>query len=279
MGSPQDQILFNGERLSLVCHDAVATARLFNPPMGCMDAVTEDELLAVLDIVDATPHIRVLVFTGRDAGVFVRHYDVKLLERRGRQMAQRGLSFALDRPVPEAPLHRCLARIENSPCIFIAAINGSCMGGGYELALACDLRYAQQGDYLIGLPEINIGLLPGAGGTQKLGRLMGGARALEALLLGRTFSPVEAAQQGLVHECRADALMHALAVARELAGKVPAALRHIKVLVRRADAADRADLSAALAAERTLFCDLMVNEESLQRMAQMNAGERDISDR
>ena len=279
MDLPQDQILLNGERLSLVCHGAVATARLFNPPMGCMDASTEDELMAVLDIVDATPHIRVLVFTGRDAGVFVRHYDVKLLEQRGRQMALRGLRFSLDRPVPEAPFHRCLARIESSPCIFIAAINGSCMGGGYELALACDLRYAQQGDYRIGLPEVNIGLLPGAGGTQKLGRLMGSARALEALLLGRTFSPVEAAQQGLVHDCRADALMHAQAVARELAGKVPAAVRHIKYLVRCADTADRVDLGAALAAERTLFCDLMVNEESLQRMAQMNAGEREISDR
>ena len=276
MNPPHDQILFNGERLSLVCHDAVATARLFNPPLGTMDAATEDELTAALDIVEAAPHIRVLVFTGRDAGVFVRYYDVNVLEQRGRKLAQRGLSFSLDRPVPEAPYHRCLARMESSPCIFIAAINGTCMGGGYELALACDLRYAQQGDYRIGLPEINIGLLPGAGGTQKLCRLMGPARALEALLLGRTFSPAEAAQLGLVHECRADALMHALAVARELAGKVPAALRHIKHLVRCADSLDPA---AALAAERTLFCDLLVNEQSLQRMAQMNAGERDIADR
>jgi len=276
MNPPHDQILFNGERLSLVCHDAVATARLFNPPLGTMDAATEDELTAALDIVEAAPHIRVLVFTGRDAGVFVRHYDVNVLEQRGRKMAQRGLTFSLNRPVPEAPYHRCLARLERSPCIFIAALNGTCMGGGYELALACDLRYAQQGDYRIGLPEINIGLLPGAGGTQKLRRLMGPARALETLLLGRTFSPAEAAQQGLVHECRADALMHALAVARELAGKVPAALRHIKHLVRCADSLDPA---AALAAERTLFCDLLVNEQSLQRMAQMNAGERDIADR
>jgi enoyl-CoA hydratase len=279
MSPQQDEILFNGERLSLVRHGAVATARLFNPPMGCMDAVTEAELTAVLDIVDATPPVHVLVFTGRDAGVFVRHYDVKLLEQRGRQMARRGLHFSLDRPAPEAPFHHCLTRIECSPCIVIAAINGSCMGGGYELALACDLRYAQQGDYLIGLPEINIGLLPGAGGTQKLGRVMGPARALEALLLGRTFSPVEAAQRGLVHECRADALVHAQAVAHELAGKVPAALRHIKYLVRRVAAADPAHRAAALAAERTLFCDLMVNEQSLQRMAEMNAGERDISDR
>ncbi len=276
MNTPHDQILFNGERLSLVCHDSVATARLFNPPQGCMDGATEEELVAVLDLVDAAPHIRVLVFTGRDAGVFVRHYDVGVLEQRGRQMAARGLRFALDRPVPEAPFHRLLARIEGSPCVFIAAINGTCMGGGYELALACDLRYAQAGDYRIGLPEINIGLLPGAGGTQKMQRTMGTARALETLLLGRTFTPREAAQQGLVHDCRPDALAHALAVAHELAGKVPAALRHIKHLVRLAEGVDAAQGAAA---ERTLFCDLMVNADSLQRMAEMNAGERDITDR
>jgi enoyl-CoA hydratase/carnithine racemase len=241
-----------------------------------MDGATESELAAALDLVESTPHIRVLVFTGRDAGVFVRHYDVGVLEKRGRQMAARGLHFTLDRPVPEAPFHQVLARIESSPCIFIATINGTCMGGGYELALACDLRYAQSGDYRIGLPDINIGLLPGAGGTQKMQRVMGPARALETLLLGRTFEPREAAQQGLVHDCRPDALAHALGVAHELAGKVPAALRHVKQLMRLAQGGD---VQQGAGAERTLFCDLMINAESLQRMAQMNAGERDITER
>jgi enoyl-CoA hydratase/carnithine racemase len=276
MKNPQDQILLNGERLSLVAHGAVATARLFNPPHGFMDAASEGELTAMLDLVERTPQLRVLVLTGRDPGVFLRHYDVALLERRGREMAARGLRFSPERPVPESPLHRCLARIEASPCIFVAAINGHCMGGGYELALACDLRYAQHGHYRIGLPEVNIGLLPGAGGTQKLQRVMGAAGALESLLLGRTFEPAEALTHGLVHGTAADVLHHALAVAQELAGKPAAALRHIKHLVRRA--AD-AELSQRLAEERTLFCDLMVNDESLQRMAEMNAGRRDISER
>jgi enoyl-CoA hydratase/carnithine racemase len=276
MDSQQDQILLNGERLSLVSHGAVATARLFNPPHGCMDARTESELAAMLDLLQANAHIGVLVLTGRDPGVFVRHYDIALLEKRGRDMAARGLRFSIDRPVPESPLHRCLARIEASPCIFVAAINGHCMGGGYELTLACDLRYAQHGHYRIGLPEVNLGLLPGAGGTQKMQRVMGRARALEALLLGRTFEPAEALSHGLVHGTASDVLHHALAVAQELAGKPVAALRHIKRLVRRADAAD---LAQGLAEERTLFCDLMVNEETLHRLAEVNAGERDISDR
>lgn len=270
------QELFAGQRISLQCQGAVAVARLFNPPHGCMDAHTEGELLAVLDRIEALPQIQALVFTGRDAGVFVRHYDVAVLEQRARAMVARGLRFSPDRPVPEAALHRALARIEASPRIFIAAINGTCMGGGYELALACDLRYAQAGDYRIGLPEVNIGLLPGAGGTQKLQRVMAPALALEALLLGRTFTPAEAGAHGLVNACVADVLAHALSLAHELAGKPQPALGHIKQLARRASMGDSA---TGLADERTLFCDTMVSEVALQRMAEMNAGQRDISDR
>jgi enoyl-CoA hydratase len=267
---------FDGNRLQAEQLGGVLVARLFNPPAGCMDAQTETELLQLLDRIDAAPAVHLVVFTGREPGMFVRHYDVDVLEQRGRAMAARGLQFTLDRPVPEAPLHRALARIEASRCVFIAAINGSCMGGGYELALACDLRYAQAGSYRIGLPEINIGLLPGAGGTQKLHRLMGHAAATEALLLGRTFAPAEAAACGLVNACVADVQAHALAVAEELSAKPQPALGHIKRLAR---LAGQVDAAAGLAAERTLFCDTMVSASALQRMAEMNTGQRDISDR
>jgi enoyl-CoA hydratase/carnithine racemase len=266
----------DGERLRAYADGAIAWVALFNPPDGLMDDRSETELLALLDALDARPQVRIVVFTGRDPGVFVRHYDVALLERRGRAMAARGLRFALERPVPESPLHRALARIEASDRIAIAAINGTCMGGGYELALACDLRYAQAGDYRIGLPEINLGLLPGAGGTQKLPRLIGRGAALEAMLLGRTFTPAEAAAAGLVQACVPDVAAHARAVAAELATKPERALRHVKQLVRRAAEVPLAD---GLAAERTLFCDLMVDAESLARMAEMAAGRRDITDR
>jgi enoyl-CoA hydratase len=267
---------FDGQRLQARVHGAVCRVQLFNPPSGCMDAHTEAELSQWLDRLDTAPAVQVVVFTGRDAGMFVRHYDVAVLEQRGRAMAARGLQFSLDRPVPEAPFHRVLARIEASARVFIAAINGTCMGGGYELALACDLRYAQAGSCRIGLPEINIGLLPGAGGTQKLHRLMGHAAATEALLLGRTFAPAEAAQHGLVNACVADVQAHALAVAQELATKPQPALGHIKQLAQRAG---RGDAAAGLAAERTLFCDTLVSDAALRRMAEMNTGRRDISDR
>jgi enoyl-CoA hydratase/carnithine racemase len=267
---------FEGQRLQAGFQGAVCQVQLFNPPSGCMDAITETELLQLLDRLDAAPDIGVVVFTGREPGMFVRHYDVGVLEQRGRAMAARGLQFRLERPVPEAPFHRVLARIEASRCVFVAAINGTCMGGGYELALACDLRYAQEGDYRIGLPEINIGLLPGAGGTQKLHRVLGPAAATEALLLGRTFTPAEAAERGLVNACVADVQAHARAVAEELARKPQPALGHIKQLAQHAGCGDAA---TGLAAERTLFCDTLVSDAALQRMAEMNAGRRDISDR
>jgi len=82
----------------------------------------------------------------------------------------------------------------------IAAINGNCLGAGFEFTLCCDLRIAEDGPYRIGLPEVTVGILPGGGGTQRLPRLIGMPRALEYMLLGRTFNPREAATLGLVNE-------------------------------------------------------------------------------
>jgi len=265
--------MLDGKRLTLTAHEAhIALLRFHNPPQGFMDDATEDELESALDTIDGREDLRVVVLTGAQDGVFIRHYDVALLEARARKMQARGLSFSTERPVPESPIHRCLRRIEQSARIFIAALNGTAMGGGYELALACDLRIAQAGGYRIGLPESNIGLLPGAGGTQRLPALLGHAKALEILLLGRTFTPAEAAAVGLVNACCAGPVLEpALDIARRLASKQPAALGHIKRLVRRALAG-----ADGLADERTLFCDLMVDARSIALMAEMSAGQRSI---
>jgi enoyl-CoA hydratase/carnithine racemase len=95
--------------------------------------------------------------------------------------------------------HRALAKMADSPKIFIAAINGHALGGGMEMALACDLRYAAEGEYRMGLPEVTLGLLPGNGGTQRLPRLIGLNKALELMAFGTVVTPDEALKLGMVN--------------------------------------------------------------------------------
>jgi enoyl-CoA hydratase/carnithine racemase len=89
-------------------------------------------------------------------------------------------------------------RMAGAPQVFIAHLGGHALGGGLEIALACDIRLATAGSYKLGTPEVTLGLLPGNGGTQRLTRLLGASRAMELLLTGRTFSPAEALDWGLV---------------------------------------------------------------------------------
>ena len=94
--------------------------------------------------------------------------------------------------------HRVLGRFADESPLFLAAIAGHALGGGYEIALACDVRIAAQGRYRIGLPEVTLGLLPGSGGVQRLARLIGPGRALELMTTGRTVTPAEAERLGMV---------------------------------------------------------------------------------
>jgi enoyl-CoA hydratase len=165
--------------------------------------------------------------------------------------------------------------METMPKPVIAAINGLAMGGGFELTLACDLRIAEEGDYEVGLPEVKVGILPGAGGTQKLARLVGMPRALEMTLRGRTVSPAEALALGIVHEVvpAGTSVARAQEVAAEIATRSPKAVAHIKRLVRMTPETPLAD---GLALERTLFLDLLVSDDALDLMSRMNAGDLDI---
>ncbi|MBX7100918.1 MAG: enoyl-CoA hydratase/isomerase family protein [Myxococcaceae bacterium] len=126
-----------------------------------------------------------------------------------------------------------LNRLEQTPKLTIAAINGHCVGGGLEVALACDLRLCAKGDFKLGLPEVNLGVLPGTGGTQRLARLLGKAKALELMLEGKNMLPPEALGLGLVSRlAKGDGpfLDEVLAYAREFVPPKRAAMAvgHIK---------------------------------------------------
>ncbi len=94
--------------------------------------------------------------------------------------------------------HEGLAEISRIPKVFIAQINATALGGGLEMALACDLRFGADGEYVMGLPEATLGLLPGNGGTQRLPRLIGASKALDLMVTGRTLSPSEAHEIGIL---------------------------------------------------------------------------------
>src|SRR6266436_6009732 len=92
--------------------------------------------------------------------------------------------------------HEAFRKMENTPLVFIAAIAGHCLGGGLELALACDLRFAAEGSYQIGLPEVNLGLFPGSGGTLRLPRLVGLPKAMDLIATAKTMGPSDAKDLG-----------------------------------------------------------------------------------
>lgn len=251
-------------RLLIEKNGSVWIGRFNNPPHSYMDHLTGDALWNFLDEVEASDEVRVVILTGSESDVFIRHYDVSVLLERGQAMADRGLKFSLDRLIPGSQLHQALARMESLPIPFIAAINGTAMGGGFEITLACDLRLVQDGPYHLGFPEVNLGLLAGAGGTQRLPRLIGQSRALELELLGKILSPQQAVNYGIAIECvDGDVLEEAKILAGKLAAKSPEALAHIKQLVRGVDEWSLAD---GLAKERTLFCDLMTGDAGLDAM-------------
>ena len=162
--------------------------------------------------------------------------------------------------------HAALAKMAKIPKIFIAAINGHALGGGLEMALACDLRFAAAGDYRLGLPEVTLGLLPGNGGTQRLPRLVGRNKALEMMVTGEQVGPEEAKELGIVNRVfPADELKDETeAYARKVASGATLAIGAIKEAVYRGI---HMELDEALALERELIEPLFDTEDAAEGFA------------
>ena len=158
--------------------------------------------------------------------------------------------------------HESFRKMENTPIVFIAAISGHCLGGGFELALACDLRFAAEGTYQIGLPETNLGLFPGSGGTQRLPRLVGLAKGLDLILNATTMPPAKAHELGLVDRLFPDAaacLEGAIEYAQKLAAGPRVALGHAKLAVTQGYGAP---LDVGLAIEREAISRVFVSADA-----------------
>ncbi|MCR6736882.1 MAG: enoyl-CoA hydratase-related protein [Afipia sp.] len=181
------------------------------------------EISAAIDEVSGW-NVRALVVTGAGEKAFCAGADIKELRGRTMTAQKRGAEFG----------QATFARLEQLPFPTVAAINGFAFGGGLELALACTFRLASQNAKL-GLPEIKLGLIPGYGGTQRLPRLIGEARALEMILLGRTVSAQEALSFGLVHRLvESDVLSAAMDFTKEFSSYSLVALNLAREAVTRA---------------------------------------------
>jgi enoyl-CoA hydratase/carnithine racemase len=167
--------------------DRVGWITLDRPPANSYDAEFLEELDRCVGEV-AEAEVAVAVIRSASEKFFSAGADVKAFLERSPE----------DNMVMCRRAHRVLGRFADEAPLFVAAIAGHALGGGYEIALACDIRVAAEGRYRIGLPEVTLGLLPGTGGTQRLPRLIGRGRALELMTTGRTVSPAEAERIGMV---------------------------------------------------------------------------------
>jgi enoyl-CoA hydratase/carnithine racemase len=158
-------MMVSSEVLSMRAEDGVALVTLGSPTRIFFDPEMSDALLEVMTALAGNEAVRVIVVTGGAPGYFVRHYSVAALVSIGERLKSSGQQWSEDTPYTPGSFASAMRLVEAMPKPVIAAISGTAMGGGFEFTLACDIRIAQQGDFQIGLPEVNIGILPGGGGT------------------------------------------------------------------------------------------------------------------
>src|SRR3954469_763280 len=271
----------------------VVVVSVDNPPHNFMTAEMVRELERLIRSLRGDRSVGAVVITGKPAGLYITHYDVgeilASVRRAGiaappwltgvilgiagvvrripglRDLAERtplAAVFELYR------IHDVFLEMNRSEQVFIAAINGPATGGGCEISLACDVRVMADADIAIGLPEMTIDFNPGAGGTQRLPRLVGVGRALQMMLEGRTLSPREALDHGLVGavvppDQVKEAAIH---MGERLANRSPEAVRSPKPSVYQGGSLPP---GGGLAVERKWFMVASATDSSQEKMAAM----------
>jgi enoyl-CoA hydratase/carnithine racemase len=271
----------------------VVVVRVNHPPHNFMTAEMIGELSDLFGSLRGDRSIGAVVITGKPEGQYITHYDVgeilASVERAGiaappwltaiilriagavrrvpvlRDLAERSplaAVFELYR------IHDLFLSMNRSGQVFIAAINGPATGGGCEISLACDLRVMADTDIAIGLPEMTVDFNPGAGGTQRLPRLVGVGRAMAMMLEGRTLSPREALDHGLVQAVVPPDQVEeaAVSIGERLGRRSPEAIRSLKRAVYEGASLP---LHRGLAKERKWFMVSSATDSSKEKMAAM----------
>ena len=231
----------------------IGTITLNRPPANSYEMEFMQAMDAAIDAANKDSAVKVVILRSASEKFFCAGADIKAF-------------MANDTPANMkmvATAHKALGKMADSSKVFIAAINGHALGGGLEMALACDLRYAAEGDYRMGLPEVTLGLLPGNGGTQRLPRLIGANKALELMLTGSTFTPADALQYGVVNKLfPADQLSaETEKIANRLANGASLAIANIKKAVYQGI---EVDLQDGLKVERELVEPLFNSKDAAE---------------
>ncbi|SEM88291.1 enoyl-CoA hydratase/isomerase family protein [Nonomuraea pusilla] len=238
-----------GEYVSVEVADQIATIRLDRPKMNALSSQVQQELTEAARLVDADPEVQAVILYGGEK-VFAAGVDVK-------EMAD--MSYA-DMSAHSRTLQACFAAVAAIGQPVIAAVTGYALGGGCELALCADFRVAGESARL-GQPEIQLGLIPGAGGTQRLPRLVGPARAKDLIFTGRHVPAPEALAMGLVDRVVPDEQVYTAALewAATFVGGPAVALRAAKQAV---DRGMEVDLESGLEIERLQFSGLFATDDA-----------------
>jgi enoyl-CoA hydratase/carnithine racemase len=243
-----------GEFVTLEISDGIGTIRLTRPPMNALNTRLQEELRAASHSATVDEQVKAVIVYGGEK-VFAAGADIK-------EFTQVGYAEMAVRAVALSGAFDALARV---PKPVVAAITGYALGGGCELALACDWRVVAD-DAKLGQPEIKLGLIPGAGGTQRLARLIGPARAKDLIFSGRMVDAEEALRIGLADRVVPAAEVYATAVqlVRPYVTGPSLALRAAKLAV---DSGLNVDLASGLALESQLFAGLFATDDRIEGTA------------
>jgi len=247
-----DKVIGFAMTVRLEKQGAVGMLVLDRPPANSYDYAFLRELASAIDDARADEEVRAVVVTSASEKFFSAGADVSAF----------AAGTSRSRLMTALLAHETFRKMENTPLVFIAAIAGHCLGGGFELALACDQRFAAAGKYQIGLPETNLGLFPGSGGTQRLPRLVGLAKGLDMIVSATTLNPEQAKDAGLVDRLFPDAVAcrdGAIDYAAKIAAGPTVALGHAKLAVQQGFGAP---LDLGLAIEREAIGRVFVSSDA-----------------